>query len=46
MGKGKAPQSCKPWNSGEIEEVDMTEFESLLTEDIAASAWDEEFAYY
>ena len=34
------------WNSGEIEDVDMTEFESLLTEDIAVSAWDEEFAYY
>ena len=34
------------WNSGEIEDVDMTKFESLLTEDIAASAWDEEFAYY
>ena len=32
------------WNSVQVEEVDVADYEGLLRDDIEAAAWDREFA--
>ena len=33
------------WNSQEVEEVDMTPFETLLKEEVSAAEWGREFGF-